>query len=78
LDDRSSDLQESRAANDTTVALTNYIEVARFAGLDPYEMLRGARINPDQLIDPECRIPARARADVVDSARLSAARTSGC
>ena len=31
------------------VSLTNYVEVARFAGLDPYEMLRSARITPASL-----------------------------
>jgi len=54
------------------VALTNYVEVARFAGLDPYEMLRAARISPDQLSDPECRLPAAAAVGLlVESARLS-------
>lgn len=54
------------------VALTNYVEVARFAGLDPYEMLRNARIAPDQLDDPECRLPASAAVMLMaESARLS-------
>ena len=35
------------------VMLTNYQEVARFAGLDPLEMLRQARISPSSLEDPE-------------------------
>jgi len=54
------------------VALTNYIEVARFAGLDPYAMLRVARISPEQLSDPECRLPAAAAVGLlIESARLS-------
>ena len=34
-------------------ALTNYVEVARFVGLDPYEMLRRQGIHPQSLSDPE-------------------------
>jgi AraC-like DNA-binding protein len=56
------------------VSLTNYAEVARFVGLDPYAMLREARIAPDALVDPETRLPARA---VVDLFAASAER-SGC
>jgi AraC-like DNA-binding protein len=54
------------------VTLANYVEVARFAGLDPYEMLRSARISPQQLADDESRIPARPTLQLLDdSARLS-------
>lgn len=56
------------------VALTNYIEVARFVGLDPYEMLRDAKIHPGQLDDPEQRIPARAAVDLI----AASAQRSGC
>jgi hypothetical protein len=38
-------------------ALTNYIEVAKFCGLDPYRMLRRARINAAILTDPDDRSP---------------------
>jgi len=37
-------------------ALTNYFEVARFVGLDPYQMLRRAGIDPDSVADPETLI----------------------
>ena len=36
-----------------TQALTNYFEVARFVGLDPYEMLRRFRISPARSADPD-------------------------
>ena len=38
-------------------ALIDYVEVARFVGLDPYEMLRRARISPESFADPEALIP---------------------
>ncbi len=56
------------------VSLTNYAEVARFVGLDPYAMLRDIRIAPEALVDPETRLPAQA---VVDLFAMSAER-SGC
>ena len=40
------------------VTLTNYHEVARFVGLDPYEMLAAARLKPAALLDPENWLPA--------------------
>ena len=36
-------------------ALTNYVEVARFVGLDPYAMFRRRKISPEPLADPEQR-----------------------
>lgn len=56
------------------VTLTNYIEVARFVGLDPYDMLRRARINPDHLSDPEYRLPAA----TVNNLLADSAEASGC
>jgi hypothetical protein len=40
-------IRQTRAAT-----LHNYIEVARFFGLDPYAMLVGAGIRPNELLDP--------------------------
>ena len=37
------------------VTLTSYLEVARFVGLDPFEMLREVGISPQFLDDPENR-----------------------
>ena len=54
------------------VMLTNYPEVARFLGLDPFEMLRQARINPGSLQDPENWLPGERILSLIDeSARLS-------
>lgn len=51
-------------------ALTNYIDVARFVGLDPYAMLKRARISPAMLDDPDGRLPRAAVNDLLtDSAR---------
>lgn len=55
-------------------ALTNYVEVARSVGLDPYRMLRRAGIDPGSLTDPEQRI---AVAPVIQLLEASA-RESGC
>jgi hypothetical protein len=53
-------------------ALTNYFEVARFCGLEPYRMLRRARIRPESLADPDYRIPLVPAATLIeDSARES-------
>jgi AraC-like DNA-binding protein len=56
------------------VSLTNYIDVARFIGLDPYAMLRRARIAPDLLSDPESRVPAAAAVALL----TISAQQSGC
>jgi len=56
------------------VSLSNYVEVARFVGLEPYAMLRRARIAPDTLKDPEIRLPARAVVDLY----VASAEESGC
>lgn len=61
-----------------TAALTNYIEVARFVGLDPYRMLKRARISPAMLDDPDRRI-ALSSADTLltESARASSCQSFG-
>lgn len=56
------------------VSLTNYLETARFVGLDPYVMLRDERIVPDLLADPESRISARAAVELLERS----AEASGC
>ena len=57
-----------------TQALTNYFEVARFVGLDPYEMLRRFRISPAVLGDPDATLPSNAVADLLEAS----AAESGC
>jgi AraC-like DNA-binding protein len=53
-------------------ALTNYFEVARFCGLDPYRMLRGAHLAPESIADPDFRIPLVPAATLIeDCARQS-------
>jgi AraC-like DNA-binding protein len=56
------------------VSLTSYLEVARFVGLDPFEMLREVGISPDFLEDPETRLPARSMVDLLERS----AQQSGC
>lgn len=54
------------------VTLTNYLEVARLVGLDPFEMLRNAGISPEFIEHPESRYSARAIVGLLeDSARES-------
>src|SRR5262245_5293105 len=52
--------------------LTNYNEVARFVGLDPYELLARCQLNPAHLEDPEFWLPAASVLQVLDD---SAARS---
>src|SRR5205085_5151045 len=54
--------------------LTNYFEVARFCGLDPYKMLRRFRISPVLLEDPDATLPSNAVADLLEAS----AAESGC
>lgn len=56
------------------VALTSYLEVARFVGLDPYAMLREVGISPEFLEDPENRCSATAGISLLENS----ARQSGC
>jgi AraC-like DNA-binding protein len=57
-----------------TAALTNYFEVARFVGLDPYAMLRRFRISPALLDDPDATLPSNSVADLLEAS----AEESGC
>ncbi len=57
-----------------TQTLTNYFEVARFVGLDPYEMLRRFRISPAILADPDATLPSNFVADLLEAS----AEESGC
>jgi AraC-like DNA-binding protein len=60
------------------VALTSYVEVARFVGLDPYAMLREAGISPSFLENPENRCAAGPVVDLLErSAQKSACDTFG-
>jgi AraC-like DNA-binding protein len=56
------------------VSLSGYVSVAASVGLDPYQMLAEAGIEPRLLDDPEARLPAAAIARLLER---SAAR-SGC
>jgi AraC-like DNA-binding protein len=56
------------------VSLTNYVEVARFVGLDPAGMLRRAGIDPAELADPEHPLDAGRVATLLEDS----ARESGC
>jgi AraC-like DNA-binding protein len=55
-------------------ALTNYVEVARFCGLDPTSMLKRARISPAALADPDRMISRVAAAQLLEDS----AAASGC
>jgi AraC-like DNA-binding protein len=55
-------------------ALTNYVEVARFVGLDPYKMLARAKISPEILADSENPLGAIP----VGKLLVDSARESGC
>lgn len=55
-------------------SLTNYAEVARFVGLDPFKMLREAGIRLESLADPDHLIPALPVASLLEES----ARQSGC
>jgi AraC-like DNA-binding protein len=57
-----------------TAALTNYFEVARFVGLDPYKMLRRFRLSPATLMDPDALLNSGAVADLLEAS----ADESGC
>lgn len=60
------------------VTLTAFLEVASFVGLDPYEMLRRARISPELLADPENSLPAQAVCTLLEeSARECACANFG-
>lgn len=56
------------------VSLSAYVDVASRLGIDPYEMLRKARIRPEDLTDPETRLAASAVIRLTEET----ARQSGC
>lgn len=62
-------MREVRAAS-----LIGFVEVAYFVGLDPFEMLRRAKISPRFLDDPENRHAARPVAEMIENAAVQ----SGC
>lgn len=55
-----------------SAVLTNYAEIARSVGLDPYQMLRSVGLSPAGLVEHDLKIPAAAvRRLLEDSAALS-------
>jgi AraC-like DNA-binding protein len=56
------------------MCLAPFVDVARRLGLDPFALLRKARIRPEDLVDPETRIAASAVIRLVDET----ARRSRC
>src|SRR4051812_15841743 len=63
------EVREVRAAS-----LTGFIEVSYFVGLDPFELLRRAKISLRFLEDPESRHAARPVTEMIEDA----AAQSGC
>ena len=53
-------------------ALTNYVQVAKYVGLDPYEMLRRAEISPLALEDPENLIAAAPVGELLHESAIAA------
>lgn len=49
-------------------ALTNFVEVARSAGLDPWRMVREVGLNADCLLQPDLKIPMESALALVESA----------
>lgn len=61
-----------------SVSLWNYVDVAKSFGLDGLALLRAHGIAPDDLTDPEFRLPARAVVEVLEeSARLAGVDSFG-
>ncbi|MCP3713422.1 AraC family transcriptional regulator [Paraburkholderia sp. CNPSo 3274] len=56
-----------------SAALTNYVEVARSVGLDPYQQLGDAGIERSVLLDPDIMIRAEAVARLLETSARSAA-----
>jgi len=54
------------------VNLTDFVDVARKVGLDPYRQLRQAGISPIALVNPDIRVPAKSVMQLLeDSAQLA-------
>jgi AraC-like DNA-binding protein len=61
-----------------SASLTNYVEVAREVGLDPYWGLRQAGISAAALLDPDIRLPADSTMRMLeDSARIAGVEDFG-
>ncbi len=56
-----------------SASLTNYVEVARSVGLEPYQQLRAAGINRSALLDPDIMIPAEAVGRLLEASAQAAA-----
>ena len=56
-----------------SAALTNFVEVARSVGLDPYQQLGDAGIERSALLDPDIMIPAAAVARLLETSARAAA-----
>lgn len=50
-----------------SASLTNYVEVARSVGLDPYPHLKAAGIPPSALLDPDVKLPTEAVGRLLES-----------
>ena len=60
------------------VNLTDFVDVCRRVGLDPYQQLRQAGISPAVLVDPQIRVPAKSVVQLLeDSARLAGVEDFG-
>ena len=68
--DVASEGTDSLLARARAVTLTNYHEVARHAGLDPYVMLGRAGLHPSSLRDPENWLPAKRILALLDDSVL--------
>jgi len=55
-----------------SASLTNYVDVARSVGLDPFALLRSARIGRSALLDPDIRIPAEAVSRLLEASAHAA------
>ena len=61
-----------------SAVLTNYVAIARNAGLDPYQLVKSSGLSAACLSDPEMKVPAAAvRQLLEDSARLSGVENFG-
>jgi AraC-like DNA-binding protein len=54
-----------------SISLHNYVEVTRFLGVDPYPLMKQAKVHPDDLLDPESRVAAAAVAMLYREAALA-------
>lgn len=60
------------------VSLAHYVDVVSRLGVDPYRMLRGARIRPEDLVDPETLLSATSVFKLVeDTAQETGSETFG-